>query len=130
MVATQVTSTGAFIDQQANPINANFLNAFPSPPIVQTGDFTINPAVNGFYVPTKGSAAAITLGAPAQDGIIVTISSGSDQLHVLTATGLLRTGGTATGVLTAVAHAGATVVLVSWNAKWQVVSNVHWTETS
>jgi hypothetical protein len=82
------------------------------------------------YYFTKGSAAALTLAAPSQDGLIIVLCSGSAFAHVLTATGLLNTGGTATGVLTAAAHAGATVILVSRNGLWNTWANTHWAETS
>lgn len=129
---TVLTDTGVFMDRDRDGINANFQNAFPALPIVETGDFGIPANVNGSYIFTKGSAAALTLAAPpiGVNGIVILLTSGSAFAHVLTATNLLNTGGTAVSVLTAAAHAGASVLLMSYNGLWNVISNNHWTETS
>lgn len=96
-----------------------------------TGDATISTAGN--YILTKGSAAAITLTAPTagiEDGAIVRIFTGTAQLHVVTATGLIYSGNTQTGVLTFTANIGCGVVLMAYNGHWILISNNNVTLTS
>lgn len=97
---------------------------------VITGDATL-PKITGIYVLTKGSAAAITLTAPSGiDGTRLTVVSGSDQAHVITATSLVWDGTTGVNTTgTFQAFRGASVVLVAYGSLWMVESanNVAWT---
>jgi hypothetical protein len=78
------------------------------------------------FVVNTGSADAMTLAAPVSgtdDGLTLAIFSNTAFAHTLTSTGNFQTGGTATGVLTFAAHAGAGLVLRAYQGKWQVVGN-------
>lgn len=91
-----------------------------------TGDGAITIAT-GIVVMTKGSAAAITLGAPstAQIGTRITIYAGSAFAHVVTATGLIDDGVTGGSKTTATfaAFVGASLTLVAaQGGKWGVES--------
>jgi hypothetical protein len=85
----------------------------------------------GNYIINTGSADAMTLSAPpaggpaagGYDGIQIALYSNTAFAHTLTATGLLQTGGTATGVLTFPAHAGAGVILRAYGGFWQLIQN-------
>jgi len=93
---------------------------------VVTGDAAVSPKVTQTYIFTKGSAAALTLAAPVatvDDGIVLTLMSGSAFAHVLTATGLLQTGAAAVNVATFAAFAGAGLRLLAYQAKWYVLAS-------
>jgi hypothetical protein len=88
----------------------------------------INPyAPNGCNIVVNSSGAdAMTLAAPVSgtdDNLVISVVSNTAQAHTITSTGNLQTGGTATGVLTFAAHAGAGVVLRAYQGKWQILSN-------
>lgn len=71
----------------------------------------------------KATALAGTLAAPSlvDNGLALLITSQTAAAHVITATGLLRDGTTATGnTLTFTAVAGATVTLIAENGFWNV----------
>ena len=71
-------------------INASCLNDFNLPHTV-SADKGLDPHTPGRYIITKGSAAALTLGAPvsgAEDGLQLLITSSTAFAHTLTATGL------------------------------------------
>lgn len=104
------------------------LNASTQPGLVAlsgTAD-AIPPHVSHTYVVTKAGVDAMTLAAPTattDDGIIITITSNTANAHTITATNLLQTGGTAVSVLTFAAHAGASVTLMAYQGKWNIISN-------
>lgn len=80
----------------------------------------------------KATAATIVLVAPskAQDGLVVTFTSLVAVLNVITATGLLANGATASPYTTATgadSKIGATIQLQAQNGLWNVVSNVGFT---
>lgn len=86
---------------------------------------------SGSYIINKAGVLALTLGAPTagvQDGMVIKLESATANAHTLTATSLLNNGGTGVPYTTATfaAHAGAYIVLRSYNALWYViaVSNV------
>ncbi len=81
---------------------------------------------------TKATAAAITLVAPskAQDGEVLIFTSLTAVLHVITATGLLANGGTASPYTTATVantEIGSTLTLMAQNGLWNVVAATNWT---
>jgi len=82
------------------------------------------PITGGNYVITAGSAQALTLAAPTQNGTTITIKSATAFAHTLTATGLLQTGAAAVNVATFAAFAGAGLTLQAYNGKWMVMSSV------
>jgi hypothetical protein len=87
----------------------------------------IAPRQGQSYVITKAGVAALTLAAPtagADDGTIIEITSGTAFAHTLTATGLFNTGSTNVNLATLAAFAGATLVLMAYNGKWNVVSQI------
>lgn len=85
----------------------------------------------GNYIINTAGVDAMTLAAPPSggpaaggyDGIQIAIYSNTANAHTLTATALLQTGGTATGVLTWPAHAGAGVILRAYGGLWQLIQN-------
>lgn len=94
---------------------------------IQAGDGAIPPHANGTFVITKGTAAALTLAAPTattDDGVTITLTSNTAAAHVLTATGLLQDGSTTTDVATFAAHPGASLTLMAYQGKWNVISQV------
>lgn len=92
-----------------------------------TANGAIPPAVPQAYVVTKAGVLADTLAAPPAsplgDGIVLTITSDTAFAHTITATGLLDTGSANTNVATFAAFKGAGVQLVSYNARWKVLSS-------
>lgn len=88
---------------------------------VLAADAAIDPHTPGRYIITKGSAAALTLGAPtagAEDGLEIEISSATAFQHVLTATGLLQDGAAHVNTATCAAQAGCSFSLTAFNGKW------------
>jgi hypothetical protein len=84
------------------------------------------PVASGRAVLTKGSAAAMTLAAPAttDNGKIITITAGSDFAHVITSTGNILDGTTgANNTVTLAAFKGSSVTLLAYGQKWLVLSN-------
>ncbi len=83
---------------------------------------------------TKASAVALVFVAPskAQDGLIVTVTSLTDAIHVITATSLLATAGASSPYTTATwanAKAGGGIVLQAQNGLWNVLSTTNVTIT-
>lgn len=79
------------------------------------------------YVITKAGVLADTLAAPtagADDGIEITLTSNTANAHTLTATGLLQTGSASVNVATFAAFAGASLTLMAYQGKWNVLSAV------
>lgn len=102
---------------------AAFGNALGST-ITISGDATINAHTAAAYKLTKGSAAAITLGAPTtgtDDDLEIEFVSNSAFAHVITATGLLLTGAAAVNTATCAAQKGCSLKLRAVGAKWTVV---------
>lgn len=119
-----LTKQGAF-DQSAQQ---EILNSSPwlNNPTLIAGDATLNPSASGLYRLSKGSAAAITLPAPRailDDYKQIAIVSDSAFAHVITATGLLKTGAAAVNTATFAAFVGANVVLMAFNGLWYAVSS-------
>lgn len=82
------------------------------------------------FVITKASAAAIVLVAPskAQDGLTMTFTSLTDAAHVITATALFASGGSASPYTTATvanAKAGGSLTVQAQNALWNVISSTN-----
>ena len=92
------------------------------PPTVQAAGAVA--ITGGNYIITAGSAQALTLAAPTQNGTTITIKSATAFAHTLTATGLLQTGSASVNVATFAAFAGAGLTLQAYNGKWQVMSSV------
>jgi hypothetical protein len=100
----------------------------PSPEITTIpGDGALSVDVDGVYLLTKGSAAAITVAAPGAKNIgrRITILTGSDFAHVVTFTGgTLRDGTTgASTTYTAAAFQGCSLTVQAVSATtWNVVA--------
>lgn len=81
---------------------------------------------DGVAVLTKPTAGAYTLAAPtaAQEGTVLTITSGTAAAHVVVATDLLNDGvtGGAKDEATFAAFVGASITLVAYNLEWNVLS--------
>lgn len=144
VAVTANTGTGAMVRTTSptivTPTIASFVNATHThqsaatggllPPIRSTPnvlsiDGAIDPHTAAAYVITKGSAAALTLAAPTvttDDFIQIVITSNSAFAHVITATGLLQTGAATVNTATTSAFAGASLTLIAYQGKWNVVS--------
>jgi uncharacterized 2Fe-2S/4Fe-4S cluster protein (DUF4445 family) len=97
-----------------------------TPLIAVSASGAIAPRVQANYVITKAGVAALTLAAPTattDDGLTITITSGTANAHTLTATGLLNTGSASVNVATFAAFAGAGLTLVAYQGKWNVVAS-------
>ncbi len=100
-------------------------------------DGAIPNRVPGFYMITKGSAAALTLAAPVagtDDGMEVEITVGTNFAHVITATGLLQQAGAAANknsitFADATNRVGSTVYLTAFNGLWLVANGGYGTIT-
>jgi hypothetical protein len=101
---------------------------------VLSGDGAIPVDVDGTYLLTKGSAAAMTLAVPGagNEGRRITITGGTDFAHVVTAASTSVHDGTTGGhgTLTSPAFQGGTLTLVAVTAaKWNVEANNLWVIT-
>jgi hypothetical protein len=79
------------------------------------------------YVIKKAGVYLGSLAAPskADNGKTITITSATAFAHVITATGLLKTGAAAVNTATFAALAGASVTLKAEDGLWNVVSSVN-----
>lgn len=82
---------------------------------------------SGSYVITKAGVLADTLAAPAAspggDGVIISITSDTANAHTITFTGsTLDSGGAADLTATFNAQKGASLTVMSYNARWKVIS--------
>jgi len=102
--------------------------------ILTGGTDAINPHVPGNYIVNNAAAAdAMTLAAPisgVDDNVSILIYSNTAKAHTLTATGLLQTGQSATGVLTFAAFAGCGCALRAYQGAWQVLYSQSMTYSS
>lgn len=137
-----VTKFLRLIPMSSPPQNGLFLNAAgqmgyasagkvqfvaAGPPTAITANGAVDPHSGGSYIITKAGVAALTLAAPTavvDDGVTISIISGTAFAHTLTATGLLQTGSANVNLATFAAFAGAGLTLRAYNAKWQVVSSI------
>lgn len=95
-------------------------------PQVISGDGAIT-LLTGAVALTKGSAAAITLAAPAvgtDDGKILVITSETAFAHVVTCSSVGFNSKGSSGTLTFTAAKGAGVILKARNGNWWVISNI------
>jgi threonine dehydrogenase-like Zn-dependent dehydrogenase len=82
------------------------------------------PNAGGVYEITNAKATALTLAAPTEDGVTISVSSVTAYAHTITATGLLQTGSAAKNKITFAAFPGAGVTLRSFGGFWQVTSAI------
>lgn len=107
-------SGGAVTQDQ---INATLQNQFLAPYLL-TASGAIDPNTPGRYCITKAGVAAMTLAAPTQDGIYITVYSDTANAHTITATGLFADGAGHVNLCTFAAQIGASAVLMSRGGKW------------
>lgn len=77
------------------------------------------------YVVNKAGVDAMTLAAPTattDDGIILVVTSNTANAHTITATGLLQTGTASVNTATFAAQKGASITLMAYQGKWNVLS--------
>jgi hypothetical protein len=87
---------------------------------VKSGDGAILSVAGGVVFITKGSAAALTLAAPANDGARLVIISTTAFAHTVTVAGGIAGAGASADVGTFGAAAGNGVTLISYNGLWYV----------
>jgi len=100
-------------------------SGFTDTPIAAAVNFAIPPNTSATYVITKASMEANTLAAPTvgtSDGVTIIVTSNTAFAHTITATGLLQTGAATVNVATFAANAGASVTLMAYQGKWNVIS--------
>lgn len=92
--------------------------------VVYSADGAIDPTFSHTAVLTKGSAAAMTLAAPTDNGVEIIIQAGSAFAHVTTATGLIQDGvtGGAKNTYTSAAFVGSGATLAAYEGKWHLIS--------
>ena len=106
-------------------------NTAPYTPTPLTTSGAINPSLTATYVITSPRALALTLATPipgsiasgGNDGVNIIITSSTPYEHVISAIGLLVTGGSATSYVTFPMFAGGEVDLMAYNGKWQVLNS-------
>lgn len=118
----------------ASRVGGGLSNNLAPAVLVIPGDGAIPVSVDGIYLLTKGSAAAITLAVPgaANIGRKIVITGGSDFAHVVTAASTSVHDGTTGGhgTLTSPAFQGGTLTLRAVTAaKWNVEANNLWVIT-
>jgi hypothetical protein len=95
--------------------------------VALSANAAIPPHVAHTYVVTKtGSAGAFTLAAPTattDDGLTITVTSNTAFAHAITATGLLQTGSASVNSATFAASAGASITLMAYQGKWNVLNS-------
>lgn len=92
-----------------------------------TADGAIAPGTPAAYMITKAGVCGLTLGAPTvttHDGQQIIVSSNTGFAHTITATGLLQTGSAAVNLATFAAFAGASLTLIAYQGKWNVLCSV------
>jgi hypothetical protein len=112
------------------------MSDLPASQLVVTGDLTIDltrPNIYSTYILTKGTPAAITLGAPiagkpgagGQDGFQIKFIAGSAQAHVVTQTSPgFNGGGSGKDVATFAAALGNGITVEAYNGNWYVINNI------
>ena len=95
-------------------------------PVAITASGAVAPSVAENYVVTNAGVTALTLAAPvagADDGKEILITSFSAFAHTLTTVGLLNTGTASVNVATFAARAGASLWLMAYQGKWNVIGS-------
>ena len=94
--------------------------------ILASANGALSIADSPIVITKTGSLAALTLAAPtvAQNGLRMTITSSTAFAHTVTATGLINDGvtGGSKNLATFAAFAGASMELMAYAGKWQVLS--------
>jgi hypothetical protein len=129
---TFLNDGGVDLLQLVNPggslqFGVNTLGGTQVTPTLLAANAAINPHAAGLYIITKGSAAALTIGAPTatvDDGLEISIVSNTSFAHTLTApAGTFIVGGSALNTvltITAANGAGTTIYLTAFNGKFIV----------
>lgn len=127
IIATYNPSTKALQNTTGVPFGTN-----GSAPVLYAASGAISVAPQLGVITKSSSAALMTLAAPTagsvasggQDNTKIVITSNTSQAHTITATGLIQDGvtGGAKTTATFAAFPGATIELVAYSGKWNVVS--------
>lgn len=104
----------------------NQIDADSKRQVVYSADGAIATTYSHVAIITKGSAAAMTLAAPAtsDNGVVVRIFAGSAYAHVVTATDLIEDGvtGGAKDTYTTAAFVGSGASLMAYGGKWYLLN--------
>jgi len=120
---TLPTSTDTLVGKITTDLLLN--KTLQVPITVITANGAINPNTAAWYVITKAGVAGMTLGSPTvttDDGKIIMVQSNTANAHTITATGLFNTGSASVNLATFAAFAGAGVLLMAYQGKWNVLS--------
>lgn len=120
-----LTMTGTVLDAPSS--GGEFTLA---PVTEQLIDAALDPNTDARYVITKGSAAALTIAAPANpasDGVTIVITSNTAFAHTITAT--LDSGTASTTSVVFAAFAGASVILMAFAGRWKIIGGNEFTLT-
>lgn len=96
---------------------------YPEQTLLVSGAITL--LAGGIVEVTKAGVAAMTLAAPAQDGVMLAISSKTAQAHTLTITAGLHGLGSGEDVGTWGGAIDDCLILMSINGNWVQVANVN-----
>lgn len=120
---TLPTSTDTLVGRDTTDLLLNKTLQVPLTALTTNG--AIDPHTAAWYVITKAGVLGDTLGAPTvttDDGKIIMVTSNTANAHTITATGLLNTGSASVNVANFAAFAGASLILMAYQGKWNVLS--------
>lgn len=121
--ATTFVQVVFFPKKYTDLVSPNGTASLPLIPITAAA-YAIPAHTQANYIITRAAADLMTLAAPTSvvdDGLQIVITSGTAFAHTITATGLLNTGSANANVATFAAFAGATVTLMAWAGKWNIL---------
>lgn len=122
---TLPTSTDTLVGKATTDLLLNKTLQVPLTALTANG--AINPNTAAWYVITKAGVLGDTLGAPTvttDDGKIIMVTSNTANAHTITATGLFNTGSANVNLATFAAFAGAGLMLMAYQGKWNVISQI------
>jgi hypothetical protein len=122
---SEATTTANQIVNAINTVGAieGTPGSFNTVPLSVNG--AIGPNASAAYVITKAGVLADTLAAPTvttSDGVTIVVTSNTANAHTITATGLFQTGTATVNLATFAAFAGASITLMAYQGKWNVIS--------
>jgi hypothetical protein len=129
--STLLVKQGTFDADPMNQINNNFNALFGGQLdfnlVAVAANQAIDPTTSARYMFTKAGVATVTVAAPVSgvgDGILIAFTNTTTDQDVVTFTGgTLNSGAAGATTATFPAHAGGTLVVFAYQAKWYILSN-------